>query len=236
MKYNSKNYTRRHKARRRTGFTLVELLVVITIIIVLAALTFSLTGRIRLSAAKSKSISQMRNISVGIASWMGDNSSPEPFFVSNGTGDYPHESTRFSNFRPGNPARALYNKDDPTSGYVQDFTIFFSPLAAVPSGIPSQADYDPTAATNARPWGTFWYLYPHVTAANRTARQEANNVGVVGTSRRSIDGKLVMTEFYEGDWVTTRFGKEIHHALLSDWSIQYVADSNSRFNQWKSSN
>ncbi len=227
---------RQSKMRRRTGFTLVELLVVITIIIVLAALTFSITSRVRIAAAKSRSISQMRNISMGLASWMADKSAPEPFYVSSGTGDYPHESGNGKGLKPGNIAAALYNRSDPSAGYLQDYTLFFSPLAKLPSGIPTVANYNPGAATNSRPWGTFWYLYPHVTVAGRTARQEANGVGVVSTSRPSIDGKLVMTEFYETDWVTTKFGKEIHHALLSDWSIQYVADSNSRFNQWKSGN
>jgi prepilin-type N-terminal cleavage/methylation domain-containing protein len=220
--------------RQRNGFTLVELLVVIAIIAVLAVLSMMTVNRMRIAAAKTKSISQMKSISVGIASWMADKSSSEPFYVGNGTGDFPHESGAMSVFRPGNPALALFNKEDPSAGYVQDFTVFFSPLATTPAGIPTQANYDPAAATNARVWGTFAYFYPHATAANRTARQIANGVQPVGASKPSIDGKLVMSEFYEGDWVTTKFGKEVHHALLSDWSVQYVADSNTRFNQWKS--
>lgn len=236
MKIQSDKVHLHRQARHRTGFTLVELLVVITIIIVLAALTFSITSRMRLTAAKSRSISNLRNISMGIISWMADNSTSEPFYVASGTGDYPHESGSGKGFKPGNPASALYNRDNPSAGYVQDFTMFFSPLAELPSGLPKEANYNPSVATNSRPWGTFWYLYPHVTAPNRTARQTANNVGTVDSSRTSIDGKLVMTEFYEGSWVTPKFGKEIHHALLSDWSVQYVADSNARFNQWKRGN
>lgn len=225
---------RQSKLRHLTGFTLVEMLVVLLIIVVLAVLSFSITSRVRLAAAKSRSISQMRSISLGIASWMGDNSAPEPFYVGNGTGDFPHESLSLGVLRPGNPARALYNKNDPSASYLQDFSVFFTPLAKVPSGLPTLANYDPTAASNSRVWGTFAYFYPHVTAANKTARHTANGVQAVASSNISADGKLVMSEFYEGDWVTTKFGKEIHHALLSDWSIQYVADSNTRFNAWKS--
>ena len=222
------------KTRRRSGFTLVELLVVITIIIILAVLSISVVGRMRLAAAKSRSISQLRNISVGLVSWMADNTAPEPFYVSSGTGDYPHESGNGKGLKPGNPAAALYNRTDPSAGYIQDFTVFYSSLTRVPSGIPTEANYNPSKASQSAVWGTFTYFYPHVTAARKTARQEANGVVVMSASRSSIDGKLVMSEFYEGSWVTAKFGKEVHHVLLSDWSVQYVADSNSRFNQWKS--
>lgn len=61
------------------------------------------------------------------------NFSPEPFYMGDGTGDYPHESARYSDFRPGNPARALYRKDDPSNGYIQDFNVFFSPLSKLAS-------------------------------------------------------------------------------------------------------
>lgn len=207
------------KARRRAGFTLVELLVVITIIIVLAALTFSLTSRMRLAAAKSRSISNLRNISVGLASWMGDKSAIEPFYVSSGTGDYPHEGGGGTGLKPGNPAAALYNRDDPSAGYIQDYTVFYSPLTQIPSGVPTVANYNPKKPSYSNPWGTYVYLFPQVTG-DRTTRQE----------------KIVMSEFYEGTWVTPKFEKEIHHAMMSDWSVQYVADSNSRFNTWKSGN
>ncbi len=47
----------------RGGFTLVELLVVITIVVVLAALVFTLTGTARRAASKAKELSNIRNIS-----------------------------------------------------------------------------------------------------------------------------------------------------------------------------
>ncbi|MEO5714138.1 MAG: type II secretion system protein [Luteolibacter sp.] len=229
-------HNRQHKVRHRTGFTLVELLVVLAIITVLAILSVTITGRIRLAAAKSRSIGQMRSISIGIATWMGEKSAMEPFYVANGTGDFPHESLATGVFRPGNPARALYNKTDPSAGYIQDFNVFFTPLATVPAGLPTQANYDPANASNSRVWGTFAYFFPHVTEPNKTARHIANGVQAVPSSRASVDGKLMMSEFYEGNWITPRFGKEIHHILLSDWSVQYVADSNTQFNKWKSGN
>lgn len=229
-------YNDRHAARHRTGFTLVELLVVLAIIAVLAMLSFSAIGRMRIAAAKSKGISQMRNIGLGIASWMGDNSSPEPFFMSDGTGDYPHESRRYSNFRPGNPAMALYQSEDPAAGYVQDFNAFFSPLAKLGSAAPTLSTYDPTKASETRLWGTYHYHYPHVTDARMTPRQRALGVTAIAASRESINGNLVLSEFYRDDWCPPKYGKRIYHALLSDGSVRYVADNDGAWGRWRTGN
>ena len=74
--------------RPRAGFTLVELLVVITIIIVLAALTMTVSSKIRRSAAASKSINQMRQISVAVATYTADNAMMDAFYVSSPVADY----------------------------------------------------------------------------------------------------------------------------------------------------
>ena len=220
--------------RTRTGFSLVEVLVVIAIIVVLAVISLMVVNRMRLAAAKTGSISKMRNISIGIASWMADRSVPEPFYMADGTGDYPHESTRYSDFRPGNPARALYVTEDPSSGYVQDFNEFFSPLAKLPTPAPTLGNYDPTKATDKRLWGTYTYYFPHVTEAKMTSRHRTMGVQPIPASRESINGSLVLSEFYRDDWCPPKFGKRVYHALLSDWSVRHVGDRDEVWSKWKS--
>jgi prepilin-type N-terminal cleavage/methylation domain-containing protein len=223
-----------HELGPRSGFSLMEVLIVIAIIAVLAVLSLAVVSRMRLAAAKAGSVSQMRNISVGIASWMTDKSAQEPFYTSNGTGDYPHESARASDFRPGNPARALYRLEDPSSGYIQDFHVFFSPLTKLAGQSPTISNYDPAQASESRFWGTYSYHFPHVTEDRRTSRQAAMNVAVVPASGNSANGKLVLSEFYKDDWgCSAKFGKNAYHALLADWSVRHIADNDKGWTKWK---
>lgn len=62
----------------KTAFTLVELLVVITIVIVLAALLFSLTTNIRKKASSAISVSNLRKMGAAIATYATDNNSTLP--------------------------------------------------------------------------------------------------------------------------------------------------------------
>lgn len=55
------------------GFTLVELLMTITIIIVLAALSFVITGKIRASAQQTNALSAMRQIGVANVAYYSEN-------------------------------------------------------------------------------------------------------------------------------------------------------------------
>ena len=212
---------------------MVEVLIVMSILAVLAVIMLSVSGRMRLSAAKAVSVSQMRNIGLGMASWMADNAAVEPFYKSNGSGDYPHESAANGTFRPGNPARVLYNKDDPASGYVQSFEVFFSPLSRMAGPAHTLRTYDPTKATEKRLWGTYAYFYPHATAARMSARHQALGVEAVGASGPEADGKLVLSEFYRDDWCPPKYGKRVYHALLADLSVRHVADNDTAWSQWK---
>jgi type II secretory pathway pseudopilin PulG len=56
------------------GFTLTELLIVITIVIVLASIVFLMTGRMKQSALKVKELSNIRNISQVILTYHTDRS------------------------------------------------------------------------------------------------------------------------------------------------------------------
>ena len=58
---------------KRRGFTIVELLVVVAIIIVLAALAFTVAGRGQKAAKSASTLANLRDIGVGVAGWMSDN-------------------------------------------------------------------------------------------------------------------------------------------------------------------
>ncbi|MER3496439.1 MAG: hypothetical protein C4320_06415 [Armatimonadota bacterium] len=63
---------------RSPGFTLIELLVVIAIIAILAAILFPVFSAAKLSAKKTKSLAQMRQLAAGVMMYAGD---ADDFFV-----------------------------------------------------------------------------------------------------------------------------------------------------------
>lgn len=65
--------TYRQKFHNRKGFTLTELLVVITIIAVLASIGFFGTSRVRDSARRAASLGNLRQMGVGITTFVADN-------------------------------------------------------------------------------------------------------------------------------------------------------------------
>lgn len=72
MKRKPSSNTARNGSRR--GFSLVELLVSITIIIVLAALIFTVTGKVRASARQANAVSALRQIGIANAAYSAENS------------------------------------------------------------------------------------------------------------------------------------------------------------------
>lgn len=215
----------------RPAFTLVELLVVVIVVITLAALLFTLNSRMRLAAARSGSITQMRSIGVAATSWASDNGRTEPFYFSNGTGDYPHEAGGGSSkFTPGNPAKALYHRDDPDSGYLQQPADFFSPL--VKAEVPSRGVYDPSQASSKTIWGTYAWFHPYMTAASRGSRYPEVSGTFPDRVHRGAEGRYLMSESYA--YSQPRFEKQIYHALMIDGSVESIAESEEGFNLWKS--
>ena len=67
--------------RKREGFTLVELLVVITIIIILAAILFPVFARARAKAMQTKCINNLKQMGQAIAMYEDDYETPMPFNV-----------------------------------------------------------------------------------------------------------------------------------------------------------
>ena len=66
------------KQRARLGFTLVELLVVVAIIGILAALLVPVVGRMRNAALTTASVSNLRQIHMMLTSYLNDNNNYFP--------------------------------------------------------------------------------------------------------------------------------------------------------------
>lgn len=217
---------------QRRAFTIVEILVVIAILAVLASLTLIGLKTAKIAAAKTGSINNLRNIGAGVGSWTMDHGGFEPWFYANGTGDYPHETGGSSDFQPGNPAKALYDTDEPDEGYIRDHSVFFTPLNKEKA--PQKSEYDPRV--NGKLWGTYTWFHPFVDLRGRTGRQ-LNLLGGPGTVNNpgkvnpAISGEFLMSEsYYRG---SPTYGKEIYHALMRDGSVSYVGDSKERWLAWK---
>lgn len=67
---------------RRRGFTLIELLVTIAIVAVLAALLTAATGRVRAKAKATACISHLRQLGLGLQSYLADHDQTMPVLVA----------------------------------------------------------------------------------------------------------------------------------------------------------
>jgi len=205
---------------QHSGFTLMEVLVTITIIIVLAALSIISITRMRFSAAKAITINQMRQVGVAALTWGTEKNNGEPFYVSNGSGDYCDESIPGPKpeLAPGNPASLLYNPEEPEQGYASDYSIFFSPL--VKTTAPERKDYKPKEAQTGKPWGTFVWYFPFST--NKTAKQSSASGQWLGAVRvhAGLENKLMMmTDYSRGEAVW----EKLYLALLVDGTVRALS-------------
>ncbi len=210
-------------ARRRRAFSLIELLVVIAIIAVLAVLIVSVTGKVRLNAAKVRGIHQMRTIGAGVFAWAAENNNGEPMYFRDGNGDSSSEATPSltnTNICAGNPAILLYKKTKPAASYITNHTVFFSPIHQYT--VPSMQDYDPTKASSTNLWGTFMWVYPSVPAEERTGRQlsamRSSSYTAVGSEAYN---KVLMFDDYSTAKSTS--SPTIYLALFTDGSVRQVA-------------
>ncbi|MEX1048903.1 MAG: prepilin-type N-terminal cleavage/methylation domain-containing protein [Akkermansiaceae bacterium] len=215
---------------RANGFTIVELLVTISIITVLAVLSVMGVGRLKLAAAKSTSASQMRQMSVAIHLWMGDKSLNEPMYFGNGTGDYGHESAPGANsaLAPGNPARVLFDRTDPNNSYLTDHALFFTPLSKARP--PERHNYAPDQAISTKLWGTYAYYYPLATSGEMTTRQR-DSIGAVATRKTGVyaRGKLLLATDYEN---SVPIWEPYYMALMIDGSVKEVAKTRAAWRKW----
>lgn len=80
---------RNHKRFDCSGFTLVEMLVVLGIICLLAALLFPILGSVRRASANTKCLNNLREIGFAMSQYMRDNNDIIPAAVSSNTWDDP---------------------------------------------------------------------------------------------------------------------------------------------------
>lgn len=218
-----------HRLPTRTssrGFTLVELLVVITIIVVLASLGFVGAQRGMAAASKSRSVSQMRQVGVAVAAWAAEFNNNEPMYFRDGSGDSSGESTPALNAEhhkicAGNPAKLLYNRTSPADGYLQDHTAFFAPIHKWK--VPEAVDYNPSTTGATSLWGSFMWVYPSVPAAERTQRQISimRSSSYTSVSRKAYDKLLMFNDF---SYAKRKYVKDKSYlALFRDTSVSVVA-------------
>ncbi|EIQ01458.1 prepilin-type N-terminal cleavage/methylation domain-containing protein [Opitutaceae bacterium TAV1] len=108
------------RCRHNPAFTLIELLTVIAIIGILAAIIIPTVGKVRMSAKRAQCVSNLRQIVVGTLAYANDNRGRPPFTRQNGGVDYYPHSMEFSTdpekdpwqrcFAPylGNPFKIMY--------------------------------------------------------------------------------------------------------------------------------
>jgi prepilin-type N-terminal cleavage/methylation domain-containing protein len=222
----------RHHASQssRAGFTLVELLVVITIVTVLAVLIFTGTRRVMEGAHQAKTVRQMRDIGAAVTMWAQEHNLGEPMYFANGSGDYAEEGALAGKnplLSPGNPAKLLYAKNDSAASYVSTHEVFFSSLTTFP--VPTAKDYDPTQPTGSKPWGTYAWYYPSTTSLTQRQLSAMAGFGVTKISREARDN-LIMANDYRGP-IKPRF-KPHYHALFRDGSVKHIGDSATKWTAW----
>ncbi|MCP5546640.1 MAG: type II secretion system protein [Akkermansiaceae bacterium] len=220
MKKPARSHPRRSLGDRCAGFTLTEILVVITILVTLAAISMIGVKRLRFGAAKAATTNQMRQIGVAALAWGADNNYGEPFYVANGSGDYCDES--FPGLNPalsaGNPAAMLYRTEDPEQGYIADHEVFFSPL--VNFRPPERKDYKPREAGTANPWGSYVWYYPFTTEKSaRQAEASGQWLGGVRVKPTLENRLLMMTDFSRGQAVWDNF----YLALLVEGNVRELS-------------
>jgi prepilin-type N-terminal cleavage/methylation domain-containing protein len=216
-----------HKSTHfRPGFTLVELLIVIAIIAVLSLLVFLGARRGLMAANQSRTISQMREIGVAVAAWASENNNNEPMYFFNDKGDESHEKTSPADtakrkFCGGNPATLLYNKTDPSLGYIQDHTVFFAANQIWKA--PSATDYVPASASTTRLWGTYVWVYPSVPADERSERQKSimSDSTITTVAREAYDNLLMFNDYNRAK---NKYPQDkSYFALFRDSTVRKVA-------------
>jgi type II secretory pathway pseudopilin PulG len=207
--------------RHLPGFTLIEVLITIAIIIVIAALSLIGVNRMRFSAAQATSINQMRQIGTAALTWGSEKNQGEPFYVANGSGDYCDESAPGPNpaLAPGNPAALLFNTEDPEQGYVTDHRLFYSSLVKMTPL--ERKDYKPKEVGVGKSWGSYVWYYPFATTlSSKQSSASGQWLGAVRV-RKNIENKLMMmTDYSRGQAAWDK----LYLALFVDGTVRALTN------------
>jgi len=121
-----------HTQQRRQGFTLVELLVVIGIIAILAALILAATARAKNSASKATDINNLHQIMIALDAYSGDNSDFLPLANWDAGGALSDGQAHRGWLYLPNLSATGTNRFDVTTGSLWEFLkqskIFFCPM------------------------------------------------------------------------------------------------------------
>lgn len=118
--------------KRQKGFTLVELLVVMAVIIILAGLLLPALSKAREQGRRTSCMNNLRQIGLAIAMYRLDYNEAYPTGLN-----------------------LLYNSTDPTKGYIDNLKIFVCPSSgnAIPA-TPAAGNYEYTAPASNNPPST----------------------------------------------------------------------------------
>ncbi len=181
---------------RRRAFTLIELLVVIAIIAILAAILFPVFAQAKQAAKKTQTLSNLKNIGVGVQLYLSDNEDRFPPFSA---GCFPGATSNdifaLSNMFPGLLNSYIKNGANLTSGELRD--IWADPLSK-----PLRLPVSNTFAYNV--WGVCGYsstcLGVNPTAASCVSRDPAlfaefasttYNTPAVSTELQSVSQTII---------------------------------------------
>ena len=128
--------------RRKSAFTLMEILVVIAIIIVIAAIALPIFGKIRTSANKAHALNLMRNLATAAGKYASDHDGQLPDEDADGKEDWsamthPDQAKAWYNALPtqmGNKSPADFVKEGRTAAFYTKENILWLPGAHYPEG------------------------------------------------------------------------------------------------------
>jgi prepilin-type N-terminal cleavage/methylation domain-containing protein/prepilin-type processing-associated H-X9-DG protein len=149
--------------RTKRAFTLIELLVVIAIIAILAAILFPVFAQAKLAAKATASLSNTKQISLGVLMYTNDYDDEAPLLVSyNGTG---------LPFTYGPPYGEPITWSFATTPYIKSGQLFTDPLAGNDNGFAANgASYFFTSASEWDEWSPqYGYNSPLLNSQNHNA-------------------------------------------------------------------